>query len=116
MNKNKILLGIIATALLIPLGVNAQTVADVANTVKSSISGIPQFIGVICYIAGIAFGVIAGLKLKEFSESKGQVRISAPIIWASASFLLLAMPTLMDVGMSTFGYKKTTRYTNNSKY
>lgn len=116
MIKIKMALSVLAMLMLLPMGVEAKTVADVANSVRGHISNIPNLIGVVCYIAGIAFGLIAALKMKEVSETKGQVRISAPIIWGSASFILLALPTVMDVGMSIFGYKKTARYTNNSKY
>lgn len=113
MNNLKINLGILLLSVLaIPMGANAQTVADVANTIKTNIQGLPSLIGVICYIFGVGCGVMAALKLKEHNETKGQVKMFIPIAYAMGSAFLLAMPTVMNVGLGTFGYSKTQKYGN----
>ena len=114
MNKLKLILGVLFLAVLvIPMGVNAQTVADVANTVNDQIKGVPKLIGAICYIAGVALGVMSALKLKEHNETKGQMKLFVPIAYFVGSALLLAIPTVMNVGMGTFGFSKTTKYGSN---
>lgn len=112
MNKIKII-GVVFLALVsITMGANAQTIADVANSVKGNIQGIPKVISSICYIAGAVLGVQSALKLKEFNESKGQTKLFIPIAFFLGSALLLSLPSVMDVGMGTFGYTKT----KTSKY
>lgn len=108
MKTLKIIMATLAIgALLLSTGANAQTVADVANTVKDSVKGIPKLIMYICYIAGVALGVQSALKLKEFTESKGQVKLFIPIAFFIGSVLLISMPQLMTTGMQTFGYTKS---------
>lgn len=99
---------------LLPMTVEAQTVATVANTVLDQIHSIPKVIGGICYVAGVWLGVVAALKFKEHNESKGQIKITAPIIYTVAAVLLLSLPTFLNVGIETFGYDKASQST--SKY
>ena len=108
------MLYVLGLAMMMPMVAEAQTVATVANTILGQIKSIPQTIGAISYVCGVFFGVMSAIKLKEHNESKGQVKLTAPIIYIIVSVLLLALPTFMNVGMETFGYDKaseaTTKY------
>lgn len=99
------------TLLFYPLWASAQTIGDIANTVTEQLHNVPQFLGAIAYVCGIAM-VIKGLfKLKEHNESKGQVKLHIPIIWVISGVLLLTLPTLINTGMEAFGFDQAPQAT-----
>lgn len=82
----------------------SQTVETVVNGLIPQVKGLETLIGAICYVSGIALGIKAILKFKEHNESKGQVKLSVPIIFFIASAMLLALPTFVSVGVEAFGF------------
>jgi hypothetical protein len=116
MKKNKMLIGVLSVLLLLPFASEAQTVATVANSVLNNIKSVPQLIGSISYVCGVALGVMSLLKFKEHNETKGQVKITSGIIYLLCSIILLSLPTVMNVGMETFGYDKAGQSTQKYNY
>lgn len=82
---------------------SSKTVADVANTVITSIDGVPDLMAAISYVSGIVCGIKGILKFKENNESKGQVKMTVPIILMAASAIFLSLPTIIKIGTQTIG-------------
>ncbi len=82
------------------------TVETIANTIIREIDGMPDFLSAFSYVAGVALGIKALLKFKEHNESKGQVKMSIPIILIVASALFLGLPTVLRIGIDTAGYQE----------
>lgn len=105
----KILLSIF---ILLPSLVYAQTVAEVSDNVFSQLSGdggVLQMMEAFAYIMGVLLGVKGALKFKEHNESKGQVKISIPIVLCVASAIFLALPTAINVGYQFLGLNSYTQ-------
>lgn len=81
------------------------TVATIADHVVTEIDGIPDLFAAFSYVCGIILGIKALLKFKEHNESKGQVKISAAILYFVAAGLFLGLPTLLNIGYDTMGYR-----------
>lgn len=75
-------------------------------------SAVQDVIGTIAYIVGIWFVYKAIIKFKENNESKGQVKITAAILYFIAGGLLLALPTVIKIGQATVSVK--TSYDKNT--
>lgn len=66
-----------------------------------------DLISTIAYIVGIAFVYKSILKLKEHNESKGQVKLTAAILYFVAGGLLLGLPTVIKAGRQTISVNGT---------
>lgn len=82
----------------------ASTVEDVSNCVYNNLTNVPALLGSFSYVIGIALGIKAVLKLKEHNETKGQTKLHIPIVLILASAFFLALPSLLKVGVHTFGF------------
>ena len=98
----KYLLFLPLLALAVPS--HAQTVADVANGLIPQVTSVAPVIYIVSYLCGVGFGIKAALKFKEVNESKGQVKLSAAIIFLIASALFLSLPTLVNSGIEFMGF------------
>ncbi len=87
-----------------------KTIADVANTVIKSIDGVPDLLAAVSYVSGIVCGIKGILKFKEHNESKGQVKITVPIILMAASAIFLSLPTIIKMGTQTLGVSGVTEH------
>ena len=88
--------------------VMAQGLDRITNPVKSQLPAVADVLSIIAYIAGVAFGIKAALKLKESNENKGQVPLSQPITLAIVAGILLALPTMLSVATeAVFGAGNT---------
>jgi len=85
----------------------ASTVEAIAYNILSQIKSIPDLLVALAYVSGIALGIKGILKFKENNETKGQVKLTIPIILMVSSALLLALPTLLNVGTESAGYKSS---------
>lgn len=99
--KKLLILSILSLTAISPAFAAGETVATVANKVIQSIDSMPGFLSALSYISGIVLGIKGILKLKEHNESKGQVKLVIPIVLIASSAMLLALPTLMTVGIQT---------------
>ena len=100
MNKKLLFLSL----LIFAMPSHAQTVADVANGLIPQVTSVAPVIYIVSYLCGVGFGIKAALKFKEVNESKGQVKLSAAIIFLIASALFLALPTLVNSGIEFMGF------------
>lgn len=92
--------------------------ADVANNVFNSLSGqsggpgiIPLMEG-IAYVVGIGFIIKAAFKLKEHNESKGQVKLTVPIVLFVAGAIFVTLPTAVSVVYKTIFPQATAQCSN----
>lgn len=72
------------------------------SNVVTSVQDLPNLISIVCYIAGLAFGVFGIFKLKEHVENPGQVKLKDAIIRLAVAGLLLSLPFLLSVMTNTF--------------
>lgn len=79
------------------------TLGTIADGIVNTVPGILQVMEAGAYIAGIALGIKGIFKLKEVNESKGQVKLTVPIIMILAAVILLALPTAINVGIQGAG-------------
>lgn len=82
------------------------TVATIADNVVNQIDQVPDVFAAASYLLGIVLGIKAMLKFKENNESKGQVKLGIPIVMILASGLFLGLPTVLKMGIDTFGYQQ----------
>lgn len=69
--------------------------------ITEGLKSVVQVISIFSYLAGLAFGIKAALKLKEHNESKGQVPLSQPVTTAIVAAFLIALPSLLTVAAET---------------
>jgi Ca2+/Na+ antiporter len=83
------------------------TVATIADSVVDQITQFPDVFGAASYVLGIVIGIKALFKFKEHNETKGQqVKLSVPLVMIAASALFLGLPTVLKMGVDTFGYNQ----------
>jgi len=93
---------IILLLCLLPSLAFAQTIADVvAPLYGGSLKGIFDVLEGACYVAGIALAIKGVVKLKDMSESRGQIKLHNALIFIIGGALLVCMPALMSVGTKT---------------
>lgn len=87
---------------LLPSVVFAQTIADVVTPLFSGkLTGIFSVMEGISYIAGVGLTIKGIMKLREMSESRGQIKLHNALIFILGGVLLVFMPALMNVGTKT---------------
>jgi hypothetical protein len=85
----------------------ATTLADVANALIPEIHSVAPVLAALSYVAGIRSGIKSALKFKEYNETKGQqVKLTVPVVLFVASALFLALPTVINTGITTLGFDK----------
>jgi hypothetical protein len=82
---------------------SCSTLDCIFNSMVSEVQSIPVLLNYIVYIGALTFAYKGVLKLKEFNESKGQVKITNAILYFLASGLLFGLPKVVQVGRSTVG-------------
>ena len=107
--KSMAYLGVLSALMLVAVDpAIAQGLNRITNPVKAQLPAVADVLSIIAYIAGVAFGIKAALKLKESNESKGQTPLSQPITLAIVAGILLALPTMLSVATeSIFGAGNT---------
>lgn len=76
---------------------------QVSDNIYNALSGgnggagiIPLMEGV-AYVMGIIFLIKSALKLKEHNETKGQVKLTVPIVFFIAGAIFVTLPTAVSV-------------------
>lgn len=83
-------------------GATNNNFTTMTGNVVTSVQDLPNLISIVCYIAGLAFGVFGIFKLKEHVENPGQVKLKDAIIRLAVAGLLLSLPFLLSVMTNTF--------------
>lgn len=74
------------------------------NTLTDQLFSFADFMSALAYLAGIAFGIKAALKLKEWNESKGRdATLTQALIPLVIAGMLLGLPTVLSVAKGTVG-------------
>jgi hypothetical protein len=102
----KILTGIVLLLVSSVASATDATVATIADNVVGQIDQVPDVFAAISYLLGIILGIKAMFKFKENNETKGQVKLGIPIVMILASGLFLGLPTVLKMGVDTFGYQQ----------
>ncbi len=84
----------------------AQTIADVVNTLIPQVKSYLSVLEIVAYIGGIVFGMKCAFTLKEVNESKGQVKLSKALFYFVCAGLLIALPTFITTGIDSLGYNQ----------
>jgi len=76
----------------------ASTLGQMASAFSTDILDFGTVLKVVCYLAGVGFGVSAALKLKEWGSNPGhsQVKPVTPMIFALCAVALLSLPTILN--------------------
>ena len=77
---------------------SAQGLNNVTGNIMNQMPGITDVFGAASYVLAIGLFIKAGLKLKEHTESKGQVPLSHPMTYAIVAAILFALPSFMTTG------------------
>lgn len=80
---------------------NAQSLGDVAATVRSSLQNVAALITAVSYVAGIGFAMMGLLKLKSHKDNPTQVPLSQPITLLIISAGLVFLPSLIKSAGAT---------------
>lgn len=80
------------------------TVESIARSLIPQLKSVGGLMMIFSYVAGFGMGVMGILKLKEQSESKGQIKLMAPVILLVCAALLVVLPTVIDMGIVTIGF------------
>lgn len=91
------------------LSQEAACIADLVPGWVNQLKNVAQILAIISYVVGVFFLIKAIMKIKEHTETKGQVKISVPIFHFAASALLLSLPSIMELGVqAVIGMNATT--------
>lgn len=82
----------------------ASNVGELAQSWVSQLSQFKAVIGVISYLAAFGIGMMGILKLKAASKNPNDPnnKVSTGLAYIAAAALLIALPTLLGVGVSSF--------------
>lgn len=85
-----------------------STIDCIALALIPQVTGLADALMVLSYIFGLIFGYKAILKLKDWSESKGQqTKLSAPIVMLIAAVCFICLPTFLNIGVETMSLNKS---------
>lgn len=103
MKNNKLLLTLLmaSSSSLTYAQATCSTIDCIALALIPQVTGVMEALMVLSYILGIVFGIKGVLKLKEHSESKGQVKINIAFIMIIASACFISLPSLINIGVET---------------
>lgn len=88
------------------------TVDCMINGVLPHMSSVMDLFSTLSYIIGAVFVYKSIIKFKENNESKGQVKITIPILYFIAGGLLVSLPYVITKGRETFSV--TSQYDSQS--
>lgn len=80
---------------------HAQSIADIAKQVEAQLPGVLNVMEGGAYIFGIGLLIKGVFKLKEYSESNGQIKLSQPMIIILCAIVLLTLGGAMTAGRET---------------
>jgi integral membrane sensor domain MASE1 len=87
---------------LLPSVVFAQTIADVvAPLYGGGLKGVFDVLEGFSYVAGIGLAIKGVVKLREMSESRGQIKLHNALVFIIGGAFLVCLPALMSVGTKT---------------
>lgn len=104
-NKNKVILVGLLVSLYFFNSAHATgtTVGDIAGALLNPLRNVGFLYVIFSYVAGLILGIMAALKLKEYSDTKGQSKFSTCVLYMVGSTLLLFLPSTLSVGKQIMG-------------
>lgn len=76
---------------------------DIAGNIVSSIEDAPGLLTALSYLAGIAFGVMGVLKVKDHVENPSQTKLKDGAVRLAAGGALFALPIIYEAMQNTIG-------------
>ena len=105
MNKNLlksvVFIGLGTLAVVSPSFAEGVGLSGLTENTTSQFTAISTILSGLAYVAGIGFGLKAALKLKQQSESNGQIPLSQPIMLGVVAAILITLPTFLTTGVDT---------------
>ncbi len=81
-----------------------QSIGDLADNIRESLSGVETMIIAMCYIGGVAFGGAAIMKFKQYKDNPQQITLGQPIALVFIAAALVWLPQLIKTsGQTVFG-------------
>lgn len=104
-NKNKamVVICIISLYFFNYAHATGTTVGDVAFALLNPLRSVGFLYVIFSYVAGLILGIMAALKLKEYSDTKGQSKFSTCVLYIIGSTLFLFLPSTLSVGKQIMG-------------
>lgn len=99
---NKIIMGSVATSIMLVSNAYAENLGTMASTVKSTFENVGLATTALAYVAGLGFAISAILKFKAHKDNPSQTPIGQPISQMLIAAGLLFMPTVFQSVGNTF--------------
>lgn len=95
----------------------AQTIGDVASMLVTPLKRLDVLFAAFCLIAGLVLVIMACFKFKEWSDTKGQQKISTAVLHLVGGVSLLMIVMVMQIGTEVMGVSgDDNRYVQDSKF
>lgn len=76
---------------------------NIAENIVGSISDLPGLLTALSYLAGIMFGVLGVLKVKDHVENPSQTKLKDGAVRLAAGGALFALPIIYEAMVNTIG-------------
>ncbi len=76
---------------------------DIAGNIVTSIEDLPGLLTALSYLAGIMFGVMGVLKIKDHVENPSQTKLKDGAVRLAAGGALFALPIIYEAMVNTIG-------------
>lgn len=97
------------TAMAIPALAEGQGIGGVSQTLTDQISGpVRLLIATAAFVLGLGVGASGLMKFKQHSENPQAVPLTQPLVRVIVGAMLIALPSVLGVGIGTFFEDATT--------
>lgn len=87
------------------------TIGDIADHASSYVPDMTDLMSAIAYVAGVGFGIMSALKLKENADTNGKSGMAKPIIYFICCAIFIALPSYINMGTESVGLKDSRQAT-----
>lgn len=92
----------------VALAQSTPNLSDMFASFSSSSTALIKLVIVTAWLSGIAIGSLGLIRLKEYAESGGRVKLSTPIMLTFVGACLIAMPGTIDTATQTLSLGAST--------
>ena len=97
------IVGALTSSEAMAAGASDKNVNKIAGNIVKSIDNLPEMLTALSYLAGIMFGVLGILKVKDHVENPGQAKLKDGAIRLAAGGALFALPIIYEAMQNTIG-------------
>ncbi|GAB5389570.1 MAG: type IVB secretion system protein IcmD/DotP [Alphaproteobacteria bacterium] len=81
---------------------HAEGLGGMAETLDSQLGSIAALISAVAFVLGLGLGASGLMKFRQHSDNPNAVPISQPIVRLVIAAMLVALPSVLGVGIGTF--------------